>query len=377
MREILDRIHKRPEICVWELTYRCNLRCLHCASSLNETGAARGPELRLDEALRACRELADLGCRKVVLSGGEALLHPDWEAVALQVVGLGMHASLISNGLLIDAETAGRVANAGICRVAISIDGLAPTHDAIRQNPGSFARAVAAIRHLTTAGLPVNVVTHLNRRNLPELDRLERELVAEPVEIWRLQLGAPLGRLRRHPDLVLEPADLPGVVEAVVAARRRGAIRISVGDNIGYFSAHEPELRCHPGGGGYTGALPFWCGCAAGCLSVGIEADGTVKGCLSLQSDEFIEGNLRHETLHEIWHRPGAFAYTREFTPERLAGSCRGCEYGEICRGGCTFMAFAATGRPHDNPYCLHRVLSDHWTRQKVPSPTVSGARGP
>jgi radical SAM protein with 4Fe4S-binding SPASM domain len=267
-----------------------------------------------------------------------------------------------------------RIAATGICRVAISIDGLAPTHDAIRRSPGSFARAIAAVRHLAAEGVPVNVVTHLNRRNLPELDELERVLVGEPVEIWRVQLGAPLGRLRRNPDLVLEPSDLPAVAESVVAARRRGAIRISVGDNIGYFSEHEPELRSHPGGPGYTGALPFWCGCAAGCLAVGIEADGPVKGCLSLLSDELIEGNLRHASLHEIWHRPGAFAYTREFTPDRLAGSCRGCEYGEICRGGCTFMALAATGRPHDNPYCLHRVLSDHRSR---PEPRATAARGP
>ena len=103
--------------------------------------------------------------------------------------------------------------------------------------------------------------------------------------------------------------------------------------------------------------LSFWCGCSAGCLNVGIESNGNVKGCLSLQSGRFVEGNVRQESLRTIWEKPGNFAYTRGFTPADLHGSCSECEYGELCRGGCVFMAYGATGSPHDNPYCLYHVL--------------------
>ncbi len=353
MREILDHIRLRPKHCVWEITSQCNMRCLHCASNLGEKNWPRGEELTLEECLRVCKELAELGCGKLVISGGEAVLRPDWEIIAERAISLGMFVSLISNGYLINNGLARRMREVGLCRVAISIDGLEQTHNHIRRNPRSFTQALAAIRHLRAEGLPVNVVTQANRRNLSELSHLEGLMVESGVDIWRIQVGVPLGRMREHSELVLSPDELPALADFIVEAKRRSVVRISVGDNVGYFSRHEPELR----GTEDTENLPFWSGCYAGCLSIGIESNGNVKGCLSLQSAEFIEGNLRRQSLREIWERSGAFAYTRNFEPQNLRGSCEECEYGEICRGGCSFLAFATSGRLYDNPYCLHKIL--------------------
>ncbi|MCX6565061.1 MAG: radical SAM protein [Candidatus Aminicenantes bacterium] len=352
MREILDRIRLRPLYCVWEITSQCNMRCLHCASNLGESDRPRGEELSSSECLRVCRELAELGCGKLVLSGGEAVLRPDWEDIAREAIRLGMFVSLITNGFLIDKALARRMREAGLCRVAISLDGLEPTHNRMRRNPRSFERAMDAIAFLREEGLPVNAVTHANRDNLAELPALEKLLAEAGIDVWRIQFGVPLGRMRKYPELVLRPEDLPALADFLVAAKKRSLVTISVGDNIGYFSHHEPELRAAR----ESGKLPFWSGCYAGCLSVGIESNGNVKGCLSLQSDEFVEGNVKRNPLREIWERPGAFAYTRGFEVKSLAGACEGCEYGEVCRGGCTFLAFATSGRCHDNPYCLHRI---------------------
>lgn len=351
MLNILQHIRLRPKYCVWEITSRCNMRCLHCASDFSD-GRPRGDELDLAEAMDLCRQLAQLGCEKVVLSGGEALLRPDWPLIARELVALGLHVSLITNGFVVDEEAAREIRRAGICRVALSLDGLEETHNHVRVNPLSFARVLRACDLLRGEGLAVNFVTHVNRRNLPELAALETLVAELGADVWRLQLGSPMGRLAQHPELVLLPEDLPAVADFIVAAKQRRRVAVSVGNNVGYFSRHERVLRSTPNRQG----LDFWCGCSAGCLNVGIEANGNVKGCLSLQSERFVEGNLRQESLAEIWSRPGAFAYTRGFEPADLHGHCAGCEYGEICRGGCVFMAFGATGSPHDNPYCLHRV---------------------
>jgi radical SAM protein with 4Fe4S-binding SPASM domain len=158
--------------------------------------------------------------------------------------------------------------------------------------------------------------------------------------------------MAQHPELHIAPEQLPEVADFIVSAKSRGKVYIDVGDNVGYFGRQEIELRR----GAEPALFGFWCGCSAGCLTVGIEANGNVRGCLSLQSGRFVEGNLRSESLESIWRRPGSFRYTRCFRPEDLHGYCAGCEYGEICRGGCTFMAFGATGSPHNNPYCLYRV---------------------
>lgn len=352
MREIIDQIRWKPLYCVWEITSRCNMHCLHCASNLGEREDVRGHELTHEECLRVCRELAELGCGKLVLSGGEAVLRPGWDDIAREAVRLGMFVSLISNGFVIDAAMARRFREIGLCRVAISVDGFESTHNHMRQNERSFERAISAITSLRNENLPVNVVTHANRENFPQLPELEILFASLGVDIWRVQLGVPLGRMRKYPELVLAPEELPALADFLIAAKARARLRVSVGDNIGYFSHHEPALREN----GREGKLPFWSGCYAGCVSVGIEANGNVKGCLSLQADEFIEGNLREKSLREIWNRPGAFAYTRSFEPDSLTGACKGCEYGEICRGGCTFLAFSTSGRSHDNPYCLHRI---------------------
>jgi radical SAM protein with 4Fe4S-binding SPASM domain len=361
MREILDALRLRPKSCVWELTPRCNLRCLHCASDLGE-GRMRGEALSRDEALRLCHDLKELECENVVLSGGEALLSDDWERIARELAGLAINVSMISNGLLIDQAMAARIRDAGLCRVALSLDGLEATHNTIRRHPQSFARMWRAFDALKAERLQVNVVTHVNRMNVGELSDLEDLMIRKGVDVWRLQLGSPVGRMARHRELLLTPDQLPPIADFIVGAQRRGGVAISVGDNIGYFSRHEAELR-------RPSTFGFWCGCSAGCLTIGIESNGNVKGCLSLQSDRFIEGNVRQESLATIWRKPGNFAYTRGFRIEDLHGACAECEFGEICRGGCAFMAFGATGSPHDNPYCLYRVEKPaHANASVVPS---------
>lgn len=356
MKEILDIITLRPRMCVWEITFQCNMKCLHCASELNSK-RRRGRELTLEEAYKVIEDLHFLGCEGITLSGGEALIREDWVLIAKKIVSHGIKAFLISNGLLIDLNMSRRIKKAGISLVGLSIDGEESTHNFIRDNPNSFKRLKEAAFFLHEQGILVNFITHINTMNLYRLREVEDIIASLGANNWLIQLGSPMGRLSRHPELVIKPEDLPVVADYIVEAKRRNRVNISVGDNIGYFSVHEPEIRATPERDG----LNFFCGCSAGCLNVGIESDGNVKGCLSLQSDEFIEGNVREESLIKIWKKKGNFSYNREFKLEDLQGNCKGCEYGEICRGGCKFMSFGATGSPLGNPYCLYAV-----TKKKV-----------
>jgi len=355
MREIIDNIKLRPKYCVWEITFKCNMRCLHCASYLND-GWTRGEELSLPEALKVCEELHELGCESVVLSGGEALLRKDWEQIARHLVKLGIQVSMISNGFIIDQTVAKRIKASGLFRVGLSLDGMETTHNHIRDNPHAFRKVLEAVTYLKKEGLLANFVTHVNHMNLTELPDMEGLAESLHIDVWRLQLSSPLGRMTEHRELILEPEDLPKLADFIVAAKERERVSISVGDNIGYYSRHEPVLRDTP----YKDGWNFWCGCSAGCLNIGIESNGNVKGCLSLQADRFVEGNLREESLKQIWEKKGNFAYTRNFKVEDLHGYCKGCGYGEICRGGCVFMSYSTTGSTHNNPYCLYRVMKEH-----------------
>ena len=100
--------------------------------------------------------------------------------------------------------------------------------------------------------------------------------------------------------------------------------------------------------------MKHWNGCNAGMNVIGIESDGGIKGCLSMQDKKYIEGNIREQSLREIWENPHNFAYNRRFKLEDLQGICQDCKYGGICRGGCSEKAETYTGKLHCQPFCLY-----------------------
>jgi radical SAM protein with 4Fe4S-binding SPASM domain len=111
---------------------------------------------------------------------------------------------------------------------------------------------------------------------------------------------------------------------------------------------------------------------------LGIQADGGIKGCLSLQarwgdSDPFLEGSLRDDRLADIWFRPGAFAYNREQGEEALTGACGTCEHKRVCRGGAKCMAAAAGHVLTENPFCYHAVSNAEAARRRR-APLGAGA---
>lgn len=354
MRKILDNMIYRPKHTVVEITFNCNLRCKHCASDVN-SNYIRGEQLSVDEFKTVFDDIKKLGGEHLILSGGEALLHNDWENLAHHAVALGFKVSLISNGLIIDKEIAAKIKNTGINVVALSIDGDEENHNYIRNNNKSYLSVLKAAEYLRQENLKVNFITTVTKANITLLEHIENTICQFNPNSWLIQVGSAMGRLNRYPELVIEPEDLPKVVDFIIGAKKRDKVRISVGDNIGYYSDNESELRKSY----KTGDTEYFCGCFAGCLVLGIESNGNVKGCLSLQDDRFIEGNVRKESLIDIWNKKGNFAYTRDFKSEDLAGNCKKCEYGEICRGGCTFMSYGATGQLYCNPYCMQNLLSE------------------
>jgi radical SAM protein with 4Fe4S-binding SPASM domain len=159
-----------------------------------------------------------------------------------------------------------------------------------------------------------------------------------------VQITFKLGRMREHVDWSLDPKELAALARFVHEKQKvPGGLKVVPGDNLGYYC--EPPIR-----------EKEWKGCFAGRHLVGIDADGSVKGCLSLPR-ELIEGNIRKESLRAIWEDPQRFKYNRYFSPDMLEGHCKGCAMGARCRAGCTVTALAATGNRFDNPYCTYGVL--------------------
>jgi radical SAM protein with 4Fe4S-binding SPASM domain len=349
---VLDgKHHYQPKYVVWEITLACDQPCTHCGS---RAGEARSSELSTAKALEVVEELAAMGAEEVVLIGGEAYLHPGYLDIARALALAGIRVVMTTGGRGIDAERARAMREAGFERVSVSIDGLEATHDRMRAARGSFRTASAAIRHFAEAGIYPASNLNLNRSNAHDLEALYEHLKSLGVRSWQIQLTAPLGRAADRTDMLLQPYDLLTLVPRIAALKQRGleeGVLILPGNNLGYFGPEEGLLRSQT-----AEAEDHWQGCMAGKYVMGIESDGAVKGCPSLQTSHYVGGRLTDASLEDLWQTPQV-AFTRERTAESLRGSCAECPFGSVCLGGCSFTAHAFFGEPGDQPYCHFRAL--------------------
>jgi radical SAM protein with 4Fe4S-binding SPASM domain len=340
----------RPIYAVWEITLACDLACRHCGS---RAGRARPDELSSAECIDLVQQMAALGVREVTLIGGEAYLREDWLEVVEEITRHGMTPTMTTGGRGIDAARAADAKRAGLQSVSVSLDGLEATHDRLRGVPGSHAHALAAMAHLKAAGVPVSVNSQINRLSMPELPALLELIASHGGHSWQMALTVPMGRAADEPEVLLQPYDLLELFPmlATLAARcQELGVRLFPGNNIGYFGPYEALLR-HNMPDAHGGS------CGAGELTLGIEADGTIKGCPSLPTHSWGGGNVRDNSLLEIWERAKPLRYTRDRTVADLWGFCRSCYYADACRAGCTWTSDVFFGRPGNNPYCHHRAL--------------------
>lgn len=348
---------------VWELTLRCDQPCTHCGS---RAGNARESELSLEEARAVIRDLRALGAEEVALIGGEAYLHPSFLEVLVALRDAGLRATMVTGGRTLGRELAQEIAARGVHSVSVSVDGLRATHDLMRASRGSFDAAMSALGHLREAGVAITANTNVNRLNQGELEALYALLAAAGIGAWQVQLTTPLGRAADRADLVLQPYELLDVVPRVAALKRRAyddGILLMPGNNLGYFGPEETLLRSRSPEG-----KDHYQGCLAGSFLMGIESDGSVKGCPSLQSDAYVGGNLRDTPLAALWNENRKVGFSRTLDVDGLWGFCAECTFRETCLGGCTFTAHAVSGRPGNNPYCHYRArtLASRGRRERI-----------
>ncbi|HEY9767032.1 MAG TPA: SPASM domain-containing protein [Coleofasciculaceae cyanobacterium] len=170
-----------------------------------------------------------------------------------------------------------------------------------------------------------------------------------------------MGNAADNYDILLQPLELldvyPMVARVVQRAYREG-VKVQAGNNIGYYGPYERLLR----GRGDTDAWKFWQGCSAGLSTLGIEADGAIKGCPFLPTSTYVGGNIRDHSLRSIVEQAEELRFNLGAdTPQgtsHLWGFCKSCEFAELCRGGCSWTAHVFFNRRGNNPYCHHRALT-------------------
>lgn len=332
-----------PQSVVWEITWACNMRCIHCGTS---AGKRRPDELTANEALNLVDELADLGCEVVAISGGEPLMRDDWPQIAQRFVDRGVKTCLITNGLAVTEDTVNQFKDLGLTRIGVSFDGTRDTHNYIRQRDDSYDHVIDAMKMMARKEMAFCAESQVSNINVGELEQMREILIDCGCPLWRIQMTTCTGRMAENKDLVLSLDNYNLLVDKMLAYQQRNdEIVIDVGENIGFYGCRGTELWQN---------TPYF-GCFAGTRVAGIESNGSIKGCLSMQ-EKFVEGNIRDSSFTDIWNNPENFAYNRHFTRDSAEGFCHDCKYLPLCRGGCATTSFAASDCRANNPYCTYRL---------------------
>lgn len=350
-------MRKRRSYAVWEITLKCNLACNHCGS---RAGDARSNELTTAEALDLVHQMADVGIDEITLIGGEAYLRKDWLEIAAEIKRCGMICTMTTGGYGINAVLAQRMKEAGLASVSVSLDGLEAAHDKQRGKEGSWKYAFESLNHLRNAGIAVTANSQVNRISAPEFPLLYEALVNVGVSGWQIAMTVPMGNAADNSTMLLQPSELlvfhPVLAYLAQRGRKEGLI-VQPGNNFGYYGPYEKLLRSY----GSDNDWAFWRGCAAGLASIGIEADGTIKGCPSLPTQAYAGGNIREHSLRDIAMNAEEMTFNLKAGTEQgtdhLWGFCRECEYADLCRGGCNWTAHVFFDKRGNNPYCHHRSL--------------------
>ncbi len=300
----------------WECTTRCNLNCLHCGSDCAKDSSF--VDMPMAHFLKA---LDTISCKPknftVVITGGEPLLRKDLEVCGLEIRKRGFRWSMVSNGMLYNAERHNSLLNAGLGALTISLDGLEANHSWLRNSTRSFTAVNEAISlAVSSSRLNFDIVTCVNRRNVNELPAIYDYLMLKGVKTWRLFTITPIGRAINNPDLFLTRDELKYMLDFIAQKRLERKLDIKLSCE-GYVGSYEYKVRKNH----------FFC--RAGINIGSILIDGSISACPNIDRS-FSQGNIYSDNFYEVWQ--SRFSPFRNRSWNRV-GKCANCSEYSKCGG--------------------------------------------
>ncbi|RJQ46356.1 MAG: radical SAM protein [Nitrospiraceae bacterium] len=340
-----------PKWIAWEITRRCNLKCVHCRSS-SEMEAKGHPDFPTEEAYRIIDDIASYAKPVMVLSGGEPLLRKDVFDIAKYGTEKGLRMCLATNGALVTNEICEGMKASDIKMVSLSLDGSTEeVHDNFRNQKGAFAGVIKATELFNKHGIKFLINSSFTKRNQKEISRVYKLAKELGATAWYMFMIVPTGRgeeimneliskedyeelLKWHyemekneKDLLVRPTCAPHYYRVVLQKQK---------EEGGKFERRT--LKFSTGGSK---------GCLAGQLICLIDVDGNVLPCSYFPK---AAGNIREKSFKDIWENSELFKDMRNF--KGYKGRCGSCEYVNVC-GGCRARAYAVTGDYMDEePFC-------------------------
>ena len=348
LRPAAGLFDRAPFILFWETTQACDLVCRHCrACAVPERDEN---ELSTDEGKALLTEAKAMGCPVVVLTGGDPAKRPDLVELVRHGAQLGLRMALTPSATpLVTHELLTELRDAGLARLAISLDGAAPrAHDLFRGVEGSWARTFAILEDARGLGLTTQVNTTITRFNEHELEEIAAQIGRLDIELWGVFFVVPTGRASEA-DL-LEPEAVEGVLERLAAIAERVSFDVKTTAAPHYRRVLlERKVARHEvkGIADGIGRAPRGVNDGQGICFVARDGEIFPSGFMPVGC-----GNVRAEGLTQTYREHPLFVSLRD--PEQLEGKCGVCPFKRVC-GGSRARALAVHGRTHaEEPACAY-----------------------
>ncbi|OGW27487.1 MAG: radical SAM/SPASM domain-containing protein [Nitrospirae bacterium GWC2_42_7] len=340
-----------PKWIAWEITRRCNLRCVHCRSS-SELEAKDHPDFSLEEAFRVLDDISDYAKPVVVLSGGEPLVRKDVFEIARYGTDKGLRICLATNGTLVTDEICLKIKDSGIRIVSLSLDGSeASVHDDFRNQKGAFAGTINAARLFKEHGIEFIVNSSFTKRNqeeIPKIYRLAKELGATA---WYMFMIVPTGRGEEIMKELISKEEYEKILDWHYDMEKEEDTMLVRPTCAPHYYRVVLQRSKEEGEKFKRRTLKFSTGGAKGCLAGQliclIDVDGNVLPCSYFPKPA---GNIKEKSFKDIWENSELFKDLRDF--KKYKGKCGACEFVNVC-GGCRARAYSVYGDYlAEEPFC-------------------------
>ncbi|MFZ2958471.1 MAG: radical SAM protein [Candidatus Ozemobacteraceae bacterium] len=350
---------ERRPVVVWNVSRRCNLKCVHCyTDSCNQEYPG---ELTNAEGHALIDDLAEFGIPALLFSGGEPLMRADLLDLAAYAVSKGVRPVLSTNGTMIDRAIAERLKAVGFIYVGISLDGIGETNDSFRGMAGAFNAALSGFRHCREVEQRVGLRLTLTKRNAADLESIFDFLLEEriPRACFYHLVYSGRGSSMSEDDLSHEESRQ---ALDIICRRTRDAVRAGIDLDILTVDNHVDGpylymklLQEDPERAEKMRVLMEWNGGGAASSGVGI---GDVDPVGDVHPDQFWQdktfGNVRQRPFSEIWldQSDPLMAGLKNRVP-LLKGKCAECRFVKMCGGSLRVRAWRVFNDPwmHD-PAC-------------------------
>ncbi|RZD15435.1 MAG: radical SAM protein [Candidatus Acidulodesulfobacterium ferriphilum] len=349
----------------WELTARCNLKCIHCRAEAQTE--RQEDELSTEKCFAVIDELCGFSSPILILTGGEPLYRDDIFDIARYAAGKGLRVALATNGTLVNEKVAEQIKESGIKRVSISLDGANPqTHDTFRMIPGSFKSAFNGIRNLQKEGIEVQINTTIARHNEDEVKEILDLALNNNIKALHIFMLVPVGcGIQIADSQMLDKQKYEDVLswfyDKTMELRGRIELKATCAPHffrIMHKRAKDEGITISPQTHGMAAVTK---GCLAGSGVMFISRKGVVQPCgyLPVQA-----GNITKESVSEIWNGSEVFLNLRD--TGLLKGKCGICEYKKVCEG-CRARAYYEKGDyMEEEPYCIYEPTKGRLVNPKI-----------